>query len=100
MWYCMVDEDPVNHVFGMQNRQTRNTIERRGSHKKIIMNPDDIRVGIIRMNNRIRIPVAGFFGNRIFRKDSGRLSESRENNDDFQKDCDGVADIPAKIIFY
>ena len=53
IFYGMVDERPVDQIFGMQNRQSGRAVETGRGHKKIFADANYVRVGIVGANNRI-----------------------------------------------
>jgi hypothetical protein len=51
----MVNDLPVHQVPGVQDGKSGNTIKAGGNHVEIFLNPDDIRIGIICMNDGIPV---------------------------------------------
>ena len=49
------DKFPVHQILGMQNRQPREVVERRGGHIVVVPDAANVRIGIIHMKNWIVI---------------------------------------------
>ena len=51
----MTDQLPMHKIFGVQNRQPGNSIETRRNQIKVVIDSNDIRVGIVGVENGIVI---------------------------------------------
>ena len=58
-WYLLVhrvtDDRPVDEIFGVKDRQTGNTVETRSREVEIISDTYHVRIGIVGVNDRIRV---------------------------------------------
>ena len=52
---CVADNCPIDQGFGVEDGQPRNVIDTRCSQIEIIADADDIRVRVIRENDRVLI---------------------------------------------
>ncbi len=76
----MVDNFPVDQVCGMEDWQPRNAVKRGSSHVKVVTNLNNVRVGIIRVNDWVFISSVSQVRNPWFRIQL----LSVDNNDDNQ----------------
>jgi hypothetical protein len=55
----VADEFPVHQVPRVQDRESREIVERRGRHIIVVPYPAHVRVTIVQMEHRVEIPQLG-----------------------------------------